>query len=133
MNRFVVQGFINTIKYLPDSCLVFLDEYRNGYTTSDGKIVEEKYLTWRIVFKGYFKKYISQHFSDGMLVEIDAEMLPYAVEKGKSVEGYSCIGKTIDRASFPRYMAKQEMKMIKDSMMHADEMPNIEAYNEPDF
>ena len=133
MNRFIVQGFINTIKYLPDACVVHIDDFKKGYKKSNGEIVDDKYLSWKIIFKGYFKKYISEHFSNGMLVEIDAEMYPYAIQNGKLIEGYSCLGKSIDISSYPRASVKQEAKMIKDSQMHASETPDLEGFNAPDF
>jgi len=133
MNRIIIQGFINTIKYLPDSCIVYLDQFKKGYRKPNGEIVDDKYLSWKIIFKEYFKNYISKHFSNGMLVEIDAEMLPYAVENGKMTAGYSCMGKTIDMASFPRASVKQEIRMIKESQERSDEQPDMDAFNEPDF
>ena len=133
MNRFIVQGFINTIKYLPDACVLHIDDFKKGYKKPNGEIVDDKYLSWKIIFKGYFKKYISEHFSNGMLVEIDAEMYPYAIQNGKLIEGYSCLGKSIDISSYPRASVKQEAKMIKDSQMHASEMPDFEGFNAPDF
>ena len=68
-----------------------------------------------------------------MLVEIDAEMYPYAIQNGKLIEGYSCLGKSIDISSYPRASVKQESKMIKDSQMHACETPDLEGFNSPDF
>ena len=133
MNRFIVQGFINNIKYLQDACVVHIDDFKKGYKKPNGEIVDDKYLSWKIIFKGYFKKYISEHFSNGMLVEIDAEMYPYAIQNGKLIEGYSCLGKSIDISSYPRASVKQEAKMIKDSQMHASETPDLEGFNAPDF
>lgn len=31
MADFTVTGFINTVKYLPDAALVFIDEFKRGY------------------------------------------------------------------------------------------------------
>lgn len=133
MNRFIVQGFINTIKYLPDACVVHIDDFKKGYKKPNGEIVDDKCFSWKIIFKGYFKKYINEHFSNGMLVEIDAEMYPYAIQNGKLIEGYSCLGKSIDISSYPRASAKQEIKMIKESQENDDARPNIDAYQSPDF
>lgn len=133
MNRFIVQGFINTIKYLPDACVVHIDDFKKGYKKPNGEIVDDKYFSWKIIFKGYFKKYINEHFSNGMLVEIDAEMYPYAIQNGKLIEGYSCLGKSIDISSYPRASVKQENKMIKESQMHDTATPNLDEYNKPDF
>jgi hypothetical protein len=94
MNRLVLQGYLNTVKYLPNSCLVYIDEHKGGYKKQSGELVPEKYMQWKIAFKGYFKKYISEHFRNGQLVEVVAEMFPFAVVDGAQVEGYSCIGKS---------------------------------------
>lgn len=133
MNRFIVQGFINTIKYLPDACVVYIDDFKKGYKKPNGEIVDDKYFSWKIIFKGYFKKYINEHFSNGMLVEIDAEMYPYAIQNGKLIEGYSCLGKSIDISSYPRASVKQEQRIMRETQANATEMPNIEDFNRPDF
>lgn len=133
MADFTVIGYINNIKYLQDSCLVFLDEFRKGFRKKDGTIVDDKYLSWKCIFKPYFKKYINEHFNQGMLVQVKGEIMPYAIEKEHLVDGYSVIGQTINVASFPRASVKQEAKMIKDSQMHASETPDLEGFNAPDF
>ena len=133
MNRFIVQGFINTIKYLPDACVVYIDDFKKGYKKPNGEIVDDKYFSWKVIFKGYFKKYINEHFSNGMLVEIDAEMYPYAIQNGKLIEGYSCLGKSIDISSYPRASVKQEQRMIKESMENSDAVPNLDSFRQPDF
>lgn len=133
MNRFVLQGFINTIKYLPNSCIVFVDEYKRGFTKSNGERVDEKYMTWKVVFKSYFKQYVAKHFANGMLVEIVAEMYPYAVEKEKTVDGYSCMGKTIDVASYPRSSLRLELRRIKESQESVSDEPDLESFQSDDF
>lgn len=133
MADFTVIGYINNIKYLQDSCLVFLDEFRKGFRKKDGTIVDDKYLSWKCIFKPYFKKYINEQFNQGMLVQVKGEIMPYAIEKEHLVEGYSVIGQTINMASYPRASVKQEQRMIKDSQMHASETPDLEGFNAPDF
>lgn len=133
MADFTVIGYINNIKYLQDSCLVFLDEFRKGFRKKDGTIVDDKYLSWKCIFKPYFKKYINEQFNKGMLVQVKGEIMPYAIEKEHLVDGYSVIGQTINVASYPRASVKQEAKMIKDSQMHASETPDLEGFNAPDF
>lgn len=133
MADFTVTGFINQVKYLPDSCLVFLDEFRKGYKKSDGTIVDDKYLSWKCIFKPYFRKYINEHFSKGMLVQVKGEIMPYAIEKEKIVDGYSVIAQTINMASYPKASVKQEAKMIKESQMHDTATPNLDDYYKPDF
>ena len=133
MADFTVIGYINNIKYLQDSCLVFLDEFRKGFRKKDGTIVDDKDLSWKCIFKPYFKKYINEQFNKGMLVQVKGEIMPYAIEKEHLVDGYSVIGQTINVASYPRASVKQEAKMIKDSQMHASETPDLEGFNAPDF
>lgn len=133
MAKFIVQGYIRSVRFLDDACLVFLDEFKKGFKRSNGEYVDDKYLQWKIVFKGYFKGYIANHFSNGMLVDVYAEALPYAVEHGKVVDGYSCIGKTIDIASYPRLSARHEMSIQKESLLHSDESPDLDSFESPDW
>ena len=133
MAAFHVIGFINTIKYLPDACLVFIDEYKAGYKKPNGDIVEDKYISWKVIYKGYFKKYINTHFNNGMLVEVKGDIRPYAIEKEKIIDGYSVIGETINIYSYPRASVKQEQRMVKDSQLHASGTPDLETFNRPDF
>ena len=133
MASFYVVGFLEYVKVLPDSCILFLSEYKKGYRKSDGTIVDDKYVSWKIIFKGYFIKYITSHFGKGMLVEVKGEILPYAIDHGQTVEGVSVIGQTCNMYSYPRYNVKLEKKMIKDSQLASDEQPDLDAYNQPDF
>lgn len=133
MASFQVTGFINTIKYLQESVLVFVDEFHKGYKKPNGEVVEDKYLTWKCIFKPYFKKYVAKHFGNGMLVEVKGEIMPYAIEKERLVDGYSVIGQTINLASYPKATLKAETRMIKDSQTSVNETPNLDEYNAPDF
>jgi hypothetical protein len=134
MASFETTAFISQIKYLPNkSVLVFLDEYHKGYKKSDGTIIEDKYLSYKTVWKPYFSKYINEHFSQGMLVQVKGEMLPYAIEKDVIVEGYTIIGQCMNLASYPRSTVKMEQNLVKESLLHGSEIPNIDEYNKPDF
>lgn len=133
MAAFSVIGFIDAVKILPDSCILFLSEYKKGYRKSDGTIVDDKYVSWKVIYKGYFIKYITSHFGKGMLVEVKGEVLPYAIEHGQTVEGVSVIGQTCNAYSYPRYCAKQEQKMIKESQAVSNELPDLDDFNKPDF
>lgn len=131
-----ILGFIRNVKYLHDSCIVFIDEYKSGYKRANGEQVDEKFLSWRCIFANYFKKFLSQHFGDGMLVSVKGEVLPYALEHGKAIDGYSVMGQTINRASYPRASARAEMKMVKESgefMESRNDVPDVEGYNQSDF
>ena len=133
MAAFSVIGFIDAVKILPDSCILFLSEYKKGYRKSDGTIVDDKYVSWKVIYKGYFIKYITSHFGKGMLVEVKGEVLPYAIEHGQAVEGVSVIGQTCNLYSYPRYNVKQELKMIKESQIASNEQPDLEDFNTTDF
>ena len=135
MASYQVVGFIDNIKYLPNKggCLVFVSEFKRGYKKQDGSIVDDKYLSWKCIFKQGLVKYINEHFSNGMLVEVKGEVMPYAIDHEKVVEGYSVIGQTINLASFPKSMIKQEAKMIKESLENTKEMPNLQEHMRPDF
>lgn len=126
-------GFVDAVKVLPDACILFLSEYKKGYKKTDGTIVDDKYHSWKIIFKGYFIKYLTTHFNKGMLVEVKGDIVPYAIEHGQIIDGYSIIGQTCNLFSYPRYSVKQEQKMIKDSMANADASPDLESFNSPDF
>lgn len=133
MADFTVSGFINSVKYLPEAVLVYLDEYKRGYRKNNGEVIDDKYLSWKCVFKPYFKKFINEHFSTGMLVQIKGEILPYALQNQNIIDGYSVLGQTINLASYPRSSVRQERKMIKESQMNDDARPNLEDFNNPDF
>jgi hypothetical protein len=124
---------VDAIKILPDACILFLSEYKKGYKKADGTIIDDKYHSWKVIFKGYFIKYLTTHFGKGMLVEVKGDIAPYAVEHGEITEGYSIMGQTCNLISYPRYSVKQENKMIKDSMDSANMLPDLESFNQPDF
>lgn len=129
-------GIIESIKYLPNNggCLVFLSEYKRGYKrASDGVRIDDKYLSWKCIFKQGLVKYINNHFGNGMIVEIKGEVLPYAVEHENIVDGYSVIGQTLNMFSVPRTQLRQEQRMIKESQLHSQEIPDMETFNQPDF
>lgn len=133
MAAITIIGTIEKMRFLPDSILVFLTEYKKGYKRKDGVIVDDKYLAWKTIWKPYFKTYINGHFNDGMVVEVKGEILPYAVEHGEISDGVSVLGQTINLFSLPKINARREQKAIKESQMHADETPDLDAYNQPDF
>ena len=133
MASFEVIGLVNTIKYMPDHCLVFIDEFKKGYKKQDGTRVEDRYISWKCIFKSYFKKYINEHFSNGMLVQVKGEVMPYAIDHDRLVDGYSVIGQTINMASYPKSMLKQERRMIKESLENSNEKPNLQNHLTPDF
>lgn len=135
MASFSVIGFIDTIKYLPNQggCFVFVSEFKKGYKKSNGEVVDDKYLSWKVIFKQGLVNYINNHFNNGMLVEIKGEVFPYAIDKETIVQGYSVIGQCMTLASYPRSTVKMEQNLVKESLLHGSEIPNIDEYKKPDF
>ena len=70
-----------------------------------------------------------------MLVQVKGEVLPYAVEHGESVAGYTVMGQTLNMASYPKSGAKAEIKRIKDGLSNVGDVgtPDLESYKEQDF
>lgn len=133
MAAFNLIGVIENVKYLSDSCILYVTEFKNGYRTKDGEVVDGKCVQWRVLFKSYFKKYLSEHFNRGMLVEVKGDILPYAIEHGEMTDGYSIIGQTCNLAAYPRYAAKLEKKIIKESQETSEEKPDLEGFRQKDF
>lgn len=134
MASFQCTGVITNISYKEGFCIVFVSEYKRGYKQKNGVIVEDKYLLWSCIYKQGLVKYINSHFSNGMIVEVKGEIMPYAIEHGKIVDGYSVIGQTLNMASFPSARKKQEAKLQKDSQEGmSNAVPDIEGYMEDDF
>ena len=130
-----ILGHISNIKYLSDSILVIIDENKNSYTKTNGEKVDAKVLSWKCIFSGNESKrnYINKYFNRGMLVQVKGEVVPYAIEHGDLVEGYSVFIQTINRAAYPSTTIKQEKRMIKESQANNDETPDLESFNQPDF
>lgn len=128
-------GTVSNIKFLPNQggCLVFLNEFKNGYRKKDGTRVGDKVYQWRVIFKQGLTKYISDHFSTDMTVEIKGDAIPFAVNHGQEVDGYSVIGQTMNRFSYPRPSAKLEQRAIRESAESSSGVPDLESYNIPDF
>ncbi len=135
MANITIIGFVDNIKYLPNQggCFVFVSEFKKGYKKSNGEVVDDKYLSWKIIFKQGLVKYINNHFNNGMLVEIKGEVFPYAIDKETIVQGYSVIGQCMNLASYPRSTVKMEQNLVKESLLHGSEIPNIDEYKKPDF
>lgn len=133
MANVTIIGFVEKVVYKPDCVLLFVSEYKKGYKRNDGTIVDDRYLSWKTIWKPYFKKYLSEHFSNGMLVEVKGEVLPYAIEHEKLVDGYSVIGQCCNRFSYPRSCARQEQRMIKESQDGDMGVPDYDEYMKPDF
>lgn len=127
-------GIIDGVKYTDTAVIVTASESRLGYKKKDGSVIPEELLTFRFIFKPYFKKYIAEHFGAGMLVKIKGCLLPYAKDgEGKTIDGFSVIGQTIDRASYPSSKLRMEKRMIKESYGSSAEQPDLEGFEREDF
>ena len=135
MADFHVIGHISNIKFTQDSIIIWVDENKNGFRRSDGSCVDPRVITWKCLFSGTEskRKYINRYFNRGMLVQIKGELLPYAVENGTSIDGYTVFVQTINIFAYPRTTVKTEQMMKKASLEHDDEEPDLDRYNSPDF
>lgn len=130
----ILCGHIVGIRYTETSAIVSLTERKQGYKKKDGTIVDDELLTYLVYFKAYFRNYISSHFNKGALVKIYATLLPYMKDHdGKTIDGFTLIGKTIDLAPYPSNTLRMEHKMIKDSLLHSVGTPNVDSYMQDDF
>lgn len=127
-------GNIDGVKYTNTAVIVTASETRLGYKKKDGTVVPDELLTFRFIFKPYFRKYIAEHFGAGMLVKIKGCLLPYAKDgDGKAIEGFSIIGQTIDRASYPSNKLRIEKRMLRESYANSTDSPNLEEFASEDF
>ena len=127
-------GHIEGIRYTDTAVVVTASERRQGYTKKDGTIIDDELLTFRFLFKPYFRKYISEHFSSSMLVKIKGIMLPYAKDhQGNIIEGFTILGQTIDRAPYQTNTIRAEKRMIKESQLASTQAPDLDSFNQPDF
>lgn len=127
-------GHIEGIKYADNCAIVTASEIKKGYKKKDGVIVDDELLTFKFIFKTYFKNYIASHFTKGMYVKIKGIMFPYAKNhSGETIDGYSIIGQTIDIAAYPTKYVRNEKRIIKESIAKSDESPDLNSYAAPDF
>lgn len=133
MAEFSITGFIVGVRYLEQSVLVTVSENTLGFTRADGTIVEESVDTWCIIYKPYFKKYISSHFSRGMYVRIKGTIRPFSLNHNKAVDGYSVIGETINLAAFPKSSVRQEKRLTQNPAVDVMGEPNYRESKEMDF
>jgi hypothetical protein len=130
-----ILGHISNIKYNPESILITVDENKNGYRKPNVEIVEAKVFQWRCYFSGNESKrnYINKYFNRGMLVQVKGEIVPYTVENGNCVDGYSIYIQTINRASYPTTAIKMEKKLIRETQALSNGVPDLETYKQDDF
>lgn len=127
-------GHIDGVKFSDNAVFVIASEKLVGYKKKDGTIVNPEVCTYTFIFKPYFRKYIAEHFSSGMLVKIKGTMLPYAKDhQGNNIDGFTLLGQTIDIAAYQTSTAKIERKRMYDSKKVDMGMPNVEEYQQDDF
>jgi len=117
---------------LEKSVIVVISEPKNGYKKSDGTIVEPRILTWKCVFNNNSKGVITKFFNRGSYVVVKGDIVPYAMDKGEVVDGYSVLGQSINYGALPRNL-RTETRAIKDSQTHSQGMPDVRTYRQPDF
>lgn len=132
MADFSVTGFIIGTRYNTNSITITVAENRKGYKKKDGTIVEDAILAWKVSFKPYFKKFIAEHFGEGMLVHIKGIVLPYGIDGKEFINGYTIWGQTIDMASYPKNI-RREVKMQKESQSQSETPPDLKGYEQDDF
>ena len=131
---FILYGIIEGVHHTDNAVIVTATERVQGYKKNDGTRVNDKLLTFRVIFKTYFKKYIAEHFSANMYVRITGTMLPYALDRnGNTIEGFSLLGETINLATFQSSSVRRERRMIKESQERMEGTPDLDTYNQPDF
>ena len=134
MASFTLHGHVESVRYTENSVIVTISEVRIGYRDGSGRIVDNEILMWKVLFPKGMQSYISKFFSKGILVDVYGIPKPYAKDKdGNLVDGYTILGKSIDRAAYQRTSTKLEKRLIKDSQLASGEKPDLESYNQPDF
>lgn len=134
MASFTLHGHVESVRYTENSVIVTISEVRIGYRDGNGRIVDNEILMWKVLFPKGMQSYISKFFSKGILVDVYGIPKPYAKDKdGNLVDGYTILGKSIDRAAYQRTSTKLEKRLIKDSQLASGEKPDLESYNQPDF
>ena len=134
MASVILNGHIQGIKYTETSVIVIVSEIRNGYTDANGRKKDNEVLMWKVLYPKGMMSYIAKFFAKGMLVDIYGFAKPYAIDHdGNIIDGYTILGKNIDRACYQRSSIVMEKKMIKDSQLGIDDKPDLEGYRESDF
>lgn len=135
MADIIIRGFLDKIHFLPNQSggILQVSEFRKGYRKGNGVIVDDKYITWKVLFKHGQASFVNKYFNTGMLVKVKGEVLPYAIEHDNILEGYTVLMDSCSVDSYPRSGVKRELSMIKDSQLHGNGTPDLDSYNEPDF
>ena len=134
MADWLILGHIEGIWYNEESVIVTVTEKTPTYKKKDGTRVESELLTWRVMFRNTFRKYLSDHFYQGLLVKIMGSIVPFSMTKERTVvEGYTIYGKSIEMAPYPSSTYRNEKRMLKESQMHDIGTPDAGSYNAPDF
>lgn len=127
MANFSVLGFFAGARYTDNAVIVLVAENRAGYKSADGKVREDLNFVWEVVFKPYFKKFVSSNFRKGTLVSVRGEVL----QKG---DGYVVLGQALNTGTYPRYLIPDRRARHESQAAIADgELPDLAAYGQEDF
>lgn len=130
----LIFGFVESIRCNDNFVVVKVSVRRAGYKKKDGTVVGEEILVYRIMFASYMRRYISEHFDAGILVKIKGTMLPYAKDgKGDIVDGYTILGQTMERGTYPLQSSRISKKVLKDSVGHEVGNPDLDGFLSDDF
>jgi len=128
-------GIIDRISYLPNQggSAVYVSEFRRGYKRKDGVRVEDKVDLWKVIFRPSMTKFISDHFSGGMTVDVKGDARPFAVEHEQVIDGYSVLGQVISLFSYPKPAERLERKARCESQQTSSGTPDLASFTESDF
>lgn len=135
MAAILIVGVISNIQYLPNhgGCVMILSEFRRGYKRKDGVRVEDKIDQWKVIFRPSLTKFVSDHFSSGMTVEVKGDARPFAIEHEKAIDGYSVLGQTVTLFSYPKPAERFERRAIQESQQTSCGIPDLSSLKENDF
>lgn len=135
MASILIYGIIEAIRHLPNQggCIVYVSEFKKGYKKKDGGRVEDRNYQWKVIYKQGLVKYITDHFSTGMVVEIKGDAAPFAVIQEKTVDGYTVFGQTMNMFSYPKVFQHLEERAIKESAETSFGKPDIQSFKADDF
>jgi len=135
MADITIRGIIDNIHILPNGNggILQVSEFRRGFRKSNGEVIEDRYISWKVIFKKGQASYLNKHFNVGMLVKVKGDVLPYAVERNEVVDGYTVLMDSCTMDSYPRSNLRMEVKMMKDSQSNSYAIPDIDEYNKKDF
>lgn len=127
-------GRIESIRDVKNGVLLKLSERRSGYKSKDGTFVKEELLVFHILFKPFFRKYISEYFDVGSLVKIKGTLLPYyRSSDGELRDGITIFGQTLDMCSYPSRHSMSDKRALDVDSSEGLCSPDPEGYFSDEF